>query len=256
MSSDSFGGIRTIPMKNGDNLMWYQRMGQPFTGLRRAAIAAGALIAMSMATPAWAESLLDIPPVPESAPDQAWAAIAEMVMVYYDVPNTGPGDMQCSIAYFLTGTPNCYKAQDESEFTAVSRAIKGYPQFAHESFGELPIAMRWEEAKTISPDDVIQEIRFERPILVQIEPARNEGEAKVRAEPFEAMELLARIEALNPAVNRPVRIAQERPARLGWEANRVFTYETSPNEHRVLFATARHGARCDADAVGSPDPLC
>lgn len=160
--------------------MWYQRMGQPFTGLRRAAIAAGALIAMSIATPAWAESLLDIPPVPESAPDQAWAAIAEMVMVYYDVPNTGPGDMQCSIAYFLTGTPNCYKAQDESEFTAVSRAIKGYPQFAHESFGELPIAMRWEEAKTISPDEVIQEIRFERPILVQIEPARNEGEAKVQ----------------------------------------------------------------------------
>ncbi len=45
--------------------------------------------------------------------------------------------------------------------------------------------------------------------------------------------------ALNPAFNRPVRIAQERPARLGWEANRVFTYETSPNEHRVLFATAR-----------------
>ena len=68
--------------------MWYQRMGQPFTGLRRAAIAAGALIAMSIATPAWAESLLDIPPVPESAPDQAWAAIAEMVERDKNLPDS------------------------------------------------------------------------------------------------------------------------------------------------------------------------
>ena len=93
------------------------------------------------ATPSFAENLLDIDPVPETSPGQAWASVAEMVMVYYDVPNTGPGDMQCSLAYFLTGTQNCYKAPDESEFNAVSRIIKGYPQFAHESFGEIPVAV-------------------------------------------------------------------------------------------------------------------
>lgn len=140
-----------------------------------AAIIAGSV---GWAANARAESLLDIAPAPETGPGQAWAGVAEMIMVYYDVPNTGPGDMQCSLAYFLTGTPNCYKAPDESEFTAVSRIVKGYPQFAHESFGELPIAMRWEAAKTIQPQDIIQEIKFERPVLVQIEPAPNEGETK------------------------------------------------------------------------------
>jgi hypothetical protein len=147
-------------------------------GLRRSGLAAAAIMAIAWATPSQAETLLDIPPAPETAPGQAWAGIAEMIMVYYDVPNTGPGDMQCSLAFFLTGTQNCYKAQEESEFSAVSRVVKGYSQFALETFGEIPVAMRWEEAKTIPPQDVIQEIKFERPILVQIEPAPNEGESK------------------------------------------------------------------------------
>jgi hypothetical protein len=158
-------------MARFENASWMHRL----KGMGWAAAAAASLC---WATPAMAESLLDIDPAPETGPGQAWAGVAEMIMVYYDVPNTGPGDMQCSLAYFLTGTPNCYKAPDESEFNAVSRIVKGYPQFAHESFGELPIAMRWEAAKTITPQDVIQEIKFERPVLVQIEPAPNEGEAK------------------------------------------------------------------------------
>lgn len=147
-------------------------------GLKHASLIGLALTILTWAAPSRAESLLDISPVPERAPGEAWAAVAEMVMVYYDVPNTGPGDMQCSLAYFLTGTQNCYKAPDESEFTAISRIIKGYSQYAHESFGEIPIAMRWEEASTIPPADIIQEITFERPVLVQIEPAPNEGQAK------------------------------------------------------------------------------
>lgn len=148
------------------------------SGFKAAACAAIVAGSLSWAAPSRAESLLGIEPAPETGPGQAWAGIAEMIMVYYDVPNTGPGDMQCSLAYFLTGTPNCYKAPDETEFNAVSRVVKGYPQFAHESFGEIPVAMRWEAAKTITPQDIIQEIKFERPVLVQIEPAPNEGEAK------------------------------------------------------------------------------
>ncbi len=151
---------------------------QTVFGIRKWTLAVAAWAALSSAAPARAESLLDVPPAPESGPGQAWAGIAEMIMVYYDVPNTGPGDMQCSIAYFLTGTQNCYKDPAESEFTAVSRVVKGYPQFAHESFGEIPVAMRWQEAKTITPDEVIQEIKIERPVLAQIEPAPNEGQSK------------------------------------------------------------------------------
>ncbi|MBK8158585.1 MAG: hypothetical protein IPK59_07385 [Rhodospirillaceae bacterium] len=133
----------------------------------------------AFAQSARAETILDIEPAPELAPGQAWAGVAEMLMVYYDVPNTGPGEMQCSLAFYLTGTQNCYKSPEESEFSAVSRVVKGYSQYAHESFGEVPIAMRWKEAKTIPPADIVQEIKFERPILVQIEPAPNEGESKV-----------------------------------------------------------------------------
>ncbi|WP_368412622.1 hypothetical protein [Dongia sp.] len=141
--------------------------------------AGAAAILIAFTQPARAETILDIEPAPELAPGQAWASVAEMLMVYYDVPNTGPGEMQCSLAFYLTGTQNCYKAPEESEFSAVSRVVKGYSQFAYETFGELPVAMRWEEAKTIQPADIIQEIKFERPVLVQIEPVPNEGESNV-----------------------------------------------------------------------------
>lgn len=152
-------------------------------GLKQALLAGATLALMAVtglgwATPSRAESLLDIAPTPELAPGQAWASVAEMIMVYYDVPNTGPGDMQCSLAFFLSGTQDCYKAPSESEFHAISRIVKGYPQYALESFGEIPVAMRWEDAKTISPADIVQEIKFERPVLVQIEPAPNEGQTK------------------------------------------------------------------------------
>lgn len=125
-----------------------------------------------------AEQLLDIDPVPEKGPGSAWAAVAEMIMVYYDVPNTGPADMQCSLAFYLTGRADCLKDPGESEFTAVARVVKGYPQYAHESFGELPVAMRWKEARTLPPGEVMHEIAFERPVLVEFEPARNEGQTK------------------------------------------------------------------------------
>lgn len=149
------------------------RLRATFAGLAMLAVFAGA-------APARAEEMvLDIPPFPETGPGQSWAAVAEMIMTYYDVPNTGPKDMQCSIAFFLTGNESCARPAGDSEFVAVSRVVKGYPQYALETFGDIPVAMRWEDAKTISPDDVWHEIRFERPVLVQIEPARNEGEEKI-----------------------------------------------------------------------------
>ena len=45
--------------------------------------------------------------------------------------------------------------------------------------------------------------------------------------------------ALVPKFARPLHIAQDLPARFGWELERVFVYETSPNEKRVIIAGAR-----------------
>lgn len=146
--------------------------------VKKAVLASATMAALAWATPSYAETLLDISPAPELAPGQAWASIAEMIMVYYDVPNTGPGELQCSLAFFLTGTQDCYKSEGESEFTAISRVVKGYSQYALETFGEVPVAMRWEEAKTITPEEIVQEIKFERPILAQIEPPVAEGQSK------------------------------------------------------------------------------
>lgn len=142
-------------------------------------LAGAALITLCAATSARAEQVLDIAPYPEAAPGEAWAAVAEMIMVYYDVPNTGPAEMQCSLAYFLTGSEDCRKPAGESEFSAVSRVVKGYSQYARETYGELPVAMRWEAARTIPPEELAHEIRFERPVLAEIEPPRNEGETEL-----------------------------------------------------------------------------
>lgn len=47
---------------------------------------------------------------------------------------------------------------------------------------------------------------------------------------------------LDPSFKRPLRIAQDRPARHGWDAIRVLIYETSPNEKRVVVASVlKHG---------------
>jgi CubicO group peptidase (beta-lactamase class C family) len=42
-----------------------------------------------------------------------------------------------------------------------------------------------------------------------------------------------------PEMARPVKLVTERPARNGWDGASVIDYETSPNEHRGVFAIAR-----------------
>jgi CubicO group peptidase (beta-lactamase class C family) len=44
--------------------------------------------------------------------------------------------------------------------------------------------------------------------------------------------------AYKPDFNRPLRISNQNPAREGWEEDRTFNYETSPNEHAVVVALA------------------
>jgi CubicO group peptidase (beta-lactamase class C family) len=64
--------------------------------------------------------------------------------------------------------------------------------------------------------------------LVDVPRATDAADAVKRAWP-----------ALDPKFARPLHIAQDQPARFGWQANRVFVYETSPNEKRVIIAAAR-----------------
>jgi CubicO group peptidase (beta-lactamase class C family) len=42
-----------------------------------------------------------------------------------------------------------------------------------------------------------------------------------------------------PDMKRKIEVATDRPGRNGWDAATVINYETSPNEHRSLFAVAR-----------------
>ncbi len=47
-----------------------------------------------------------------------------------------------------------------------------------------------------------------------------------------------------PSMQRPVKLSAAAPAREGWDEQRTFAYETSPNEHLVVSATAlRKGPR-------------
>jgi CubicO group peptidase (beta-lactamase class C family) len=45
-----------------------------------------------------------------------------------------------------------------------------------------------------------------------------------------------------PDSKRPLKLATPRPARNGWDENRFFNYETSPNERAVVIADALHAA--------------
>lgn len=47
-------------------------------------------------------------------------------------------------------------------------------------------------------------------------------------------------QAFHPGFQRPLKIANDLPGREGWEARKVFLYETSPNERAVVEAIALH----------------
>lgn len=61
--------------------------------------------------------------------------------------------------------------------------------------------------------------------------------------------------ALRPGRTRPLKIATPRPGRDGWEEQRVFMYETSPNERLVVYAVAlRRGKSWAVQIVESSEP--
>jgi CubicO group peptidase (beta-lactamase class C family) len=61
--------------------------------------------------------------------------------------------------------------------------------------------------------------------------------------------------AYKPDFKRPLRLATPRPARDGWEEQRVFNYETSPNERAVVVAIAlRKGSSWTVALLDGSEP--
>jgi len=58
-----------------------------------------------------------------------------------------------------------------------------------------------------------------------------------------------------PDAKRPLKLATDRPARNGWDARRVYKYETSPNERAVAEAVAyRAGAAWAVLIIDGTEP--
>jgi hypothetical protein len=136
---------------------------------------------LTFSAAAKADITLNIDPVMESQPGRSWAAVGEMVMRYYSVPDTGPNDdYQCGLANFLTGqrmSEDCTAPAKLSAFQAAQKIIADYQPYAYKFFDESPRDMRFQQGKVLPPDELIHELEFERPIMVAIEPPKmNDGE--------------------------------------------------------------------------------
>jgi CubicO group peptidase (beta-lactamase class C family) len=68
--------------------------------------------------------------------------------------------------------------------------------------------------------------------MVFVESMASDGEAALKAA----------WAAYKPDAKWPLKVANDRPDRNGWSKQRVYEYQTSPNERRDVFATVRFGA--------------
>ncbi len=129
------------------------------------------LLAAAILAPASADSTLSILPISESQIGRSWAAVGEMIMRYYSVPNTGPDDdYQCGLANFLSGGEGCGAPGKLSAFNAALEVIDGYQPYAFAHFDEPPRQMRWQQGGVMAPADLIHEIELERPLAAAITP--------------------------------------------------------------------------------------
>jgi hypothetical protein len=123
-----------------------------------------------------ADITLNIDPVIEAQPGRSWAAVGEMVMRYYSVPNTGPNDdYQCGLANFLTGqrlSEDCAAPAKIAAWQAAQKIVAEYTPYAYKFFDENPHEMRFQQGKVLPPDELIHELEFERPVLISIEPPK------------------------------------------------------------------------------------
>jgi hypothetical protein len=118
---------------------------------------------------------LDISPAIQQTPVWCWAASAEMVLTYYDIPDLNPvGDFQCAIAALvsppcLNNCANCLTGAPNMSY--LRNVLQNYPAVAARYSGQ-PVNRIVTDAPTgvLSKDDVMSEIDADRPIVVGISP--------------------------------------------------------------------------------------
>ena len=128
--------------------------------------------------PTLADGMLNILPITQTMTGRGWAALGEMIMRYYSVPNANVNDDdQCGLADFLTGRQDCSAPGQMSQFNATLEIVDGFQPYAFAFFDEPPREMRWQQGGVMSQADLIHEIELERPVVVGISPPKmSEGD--------------------------------------------------------------------------------
>ncbi len=130
-------------------------------------------LALSAGTAAEADTLLPVTPTAQDQPGWSWAAVAQMIMDYYDVPAAdNSGDSQCAIANFVTGRADCSAPANLGAYQATLKALQGYAHHVNSLTLQGPDKLRYQEGKVLTAAEVIHEMMLERPIVVAIQPPK------------------------------------------------------------------------------------
>jgi hypothetical protein len=118
---------------------------------------------------------LEIPPVYQKTMVWCWAAVSEMVLKYYDVPNLNPaGDYQCGVVGSLGGvcsancgwciTPIGSTFQMANVLRNYQNIVRQYGLFGFQSFRASAVGR-------LNADDIEDEIDSSNPVIVGISPS-------------------------------------------------------------------------------------
>lgn len=145
---------------------------------RMAAFGVGLILVLSapVTSTMAAEVQLHIPPVFQTRPSWAWAAVGEMVFKYYDVPAAHQTDYQCGIVQsrkLCTGMPNCSECDlPPSDEAAMVRMLEQLPVMASlgRTAGDIALTVQ-SNAGSLSEADVKKELNEGRPIVAVVSPS-------------------------------------------------------------------------------------
>jgi hypothetical protein len=119
---------------------------------------------------------LSVDPVVQESPVWCWAAVAEMVFEYYDVPNGNAfGDFQCAIASLVhpacaNNCGNCIVSAPSMPY--LRDVLQNYPVAAAKALQEtVPRIITNAATGTLSSSRISDEIDADRPVVVGISPS-------------------------------------------------------------------------------------
>lgn len=131
-----------------------------------------ALIASHAKRPAAHE--LPIPPVYQQTPVWCWAAVAEMVLRYYDWDSINPaGNFQCGVVALLGPmcNQNCFACVTPiGNSFQLAQVIEGYQQVA-DRFGYPGDFVDVRTGPRLTLDDIIDELDSGTPVMIGISPS-------------------------------------------------------------------------------------